>query len=537
MFSSPHFEFRKRGFALPLTMILLIFGTLILLAVASQLNRTANELNSFKTVSEKQNVLENAIEAAGYILIQNSSLEMSSTWSEIEAFKQKISNHSGIESYYWVQYLDQLTSETPCIDLSNYVNAMSNDPSLGNGKYAFDIYAYEIGNKYLITASLKDKASGESINKAGAGLVANAVDVYLPAVKFAASDRVFSVMRKVGGGKGNPKIIGDMIYGKAIILDDVNLLLTDSSTPGEIITGSLTAKSVNIDNVEELYPGWYSHISDDPYTIYQKWVKEYLDTFPATALEIILNENYNVPTVDPEMTFIISAPDSDTSPEFSIFFNTSGLRIEYGTNAFSVPATAVSENMINIKVMGDAVIGNDPHKISPVTGKYNIAVYGDVYINTNISYNYLVDYINNGKGNSPVANKTKDVSVTMISDMLNESREDVLSLAAVGGDLKLLFGSSSSTHGNKTIMGNLLALKYEGKGGDVSFPDIEKAVKGNGHTPQLFIFGALTSYTFDKDHLTPDLLNSIVAVAGYFDPSQSMDFLNSSRRIIGMMVW
>lgn len=518
-------------------MILLIFGTLILLAVGTQLNRTANELNSFKIVSEKQTILENAIEAAGYILVENNSLEPSSTWDGIESFKQKIGNRSGIETYYWVQYLSQLSPETPCIDLSGYINALKDDPALGNGKYAFDVYAYEIGNKYLVTASLKDNESGDPVSKAGAGLVADVVDVYLPAVRFAASDRIFSVMRKVGGGKGNPKIIGDLIYGKAIILDDVNILLTDSSTPGEIITGTLTAKSVSIENVEELYPGWYHHISEDPYTVYQKWKQEYLDTFPASSIEITLDENHNVPSFDPDVTFVITAPDGDPSPEFNVFFDTDGLRIEYGSKAFTVPSSAVSENMINIKVMGDAVIGDDPHKISPVTGKYNIAVYGDVYINTNISYNYLVDYVNNGEGGSPVANKTKDVSISLISDMLNGSWEDTLSLAAVGGDLKLLFGKSSSTHGNKTIMGNLLALKDGGKGGDVAFPDIQNAIKGKGHAPQLFVFGALTSYTFDKDHYTTDALKSIVAVAGYLDPSQSLDSLNSSRRIIGMMTW
>ncbi|WP_156173123.1 hypothetical protein [Kosmotoga pacifica] len=520
-----------------MTMILLIFGTLVLMAVGIQLNRTAERLNNYKILAQKQNILANVIETAGYLLMRSDSIVMSSTWDKIEEFKSKIASRAGIESHYWSDFLSNLTPDTPCVDMSGYINALNDDPAFGNGKYIFDVYVYEIGNKYLITATMREKESDENIDKCGVGFIADIVDVYLPAVRLAASNRVFSVMRNVGGGKGNPKIIGDLVYGKAIILDDVNLLLTDTSTPGEIITGPLTAKSVNIPDIEELYPGWFNHISDDPETIYQKWKSEYLSTLPAAEIQYVLDSDYTLSAVNSDETIVISAPAGVTDPVFTLFFDNSGLRIVYGTSAFIIPSSLVTDNTINIKINGDAVIGNDPHKISSVTGKYNIAIYGDVSINTNLVYDYLVDFVNNGQGNSPVGNKTKEVSLTVISDMLNSSWKDVLSLAAVGGDIRLLFGSSSSTQGNKTIMGNILALKNNGNGGDISFPDISEAIKGKGHTPQLFIFGALTSYTFDKDNQASDILSSLVAVAGYMDPSQTQEAFDSSRRMIGMMIW
>jgi hypothetical protein len=357
----------------------------------------------------------------------------------------------------------------------------------------------------------------------------------------AGMDRVLTLMN-VSGGKGNPKVTGDLIYGGAIILGGVILDMTASSTPGEIITGGVTSKSVASDLMTQAeiiasYPGWYTYFSDSPDPSYNQWKNDYLNSLPAGGTDYLLSSNHTLSSVNESELIIISPPTGAVSPLFRAFFDDSGLKIYYGDsgNFLHIPVSLVRSTTANVKIMGDTVFGNDPHGISKVCGHYNISVYGDITINTNIVYDYLYDFVNNGDGNSPVGNKTKEVSQDIISNMLTKLRTSSLTLASVGGDMIMQYIHGNSTHGNKSLTGTFFVWKDSGSGGDVQFPDIQNLITGNGHTPQLFILGSITAYTFDEQGQATGL-DSFVAVADAYVEDLVSSGLGSLG-LVGIQTW
>ena len=532
---------RKRAFALPMTLILLTFCTFILLAASSQLGRNTEKMKSFKTSSKMQNVATNAVEIVSHLIIQSDveeALNGDESWDGIDEFKAFLSTKGGVEKFYWASFLSDIDSSTGGFDFTDELQSFIDDPGLGGGEYTLSAHVYKVGERYTVVTS----AQIGDYRTYALGLVSKLRGgILLPAVRMAGMDRVLTLMN-VSGGKGNPKVTGDLIYGGAIILGGVILDMTASSTPGEIITGGVTSKSVASDLMTQAeiiasYPGWYTYFSDSPDPSYNQWKNDYLNSLPAGGTDYLLSSNHTLSSVNESELIIISPPTGAVSPLFRAFFDDSGLKIYYGDsgNFLHIPVSLVRSTTANVKIMGDTVFGNDPHGISKVCGHYNISVYGDITINTNIVYDYLYDFVNNGDGNSPVGNKTKEVSQDIISNMLTKLRTSSLTLASVGGDMIMQYIHGNSTHGNKSLTGTFFVWKDSGSGGDVQFPDIQNLITGNGHTPQLFILGSITAYTFDEQGQATGL-DSFVAVADAYVEDLVSSGLGSLG-LVGIQTW
>ncbi len=536
---------RNKGFALPMTLILLTFGAFVLFAASTQLNRTSQKMKNYKTSSSLQNYATNAVDTASHIFLENIGTYDLVPWDGVEEFKSHILTRGGVEKYYWQSFLADIDSSVDCANLTEAIRALSADPGLGGDEYTLEAYVYQVGGRYTIVASAqigdrKAYALG-LISYVRGGLM-------IPAIRMAAMNRTLALMN-VTGGHGNPKVHGDLVYGSAVVLNGLTIDMTSTSTPSDIISGGVTGDSLTVyedgdeldqEDVNELlesFPGWYTasdpNISSDD--VYKQWKAEYMELLPDASYTVVLSEDQTLSTMDENVMVVVEAPNSVSNPQFQASFSDEGLEVCLGKNCLDIPESLTSSATLSIQIAGDTVFGNDPHKISEVVGHYNVSVLGDATINTNIVLDYQYDYVNNGSRNSPVGNKTKKVSETIISNMLGEERTSSLMLATIGGDMILRFEKGNSTHGNKSLIGSFFSWNDKGKGGDVLFSGLENLDHGNGHTPQLFLFGSLTAYSFDPDG-DADNLDSFVAVADSSD-SSSLGTGNGRLTLIGIQTW
>jgi len=562
---------RKKGFALAATLMLIAFGTIVLLATGLQLSRTSGVLNSQRAISKTQSVANNAVEVASfYFLYDPTVTNMSkSTWSGLSEFKSMLDSRSGIDSLYWSEFVGDLTESTLCYDLMSYVNSHASDDALGSGDFSLGAYVYPLGDKFVTIAY----AEKQGVRRYSLGLMETVgiAQGGLPALRTVSLQRALQVMRNPNGNK----IVGDLIYGNALIAGLLSLDITQSATPGEIVAGGVSAGQLSISPLSTdletylaAFPGWYTALYEDPETLYTNWYSEYLDSFPTEQVftYVLDGDDYSNVVADAshvgdDIVVIIKANQEE--PKFFGTFSSTGLKIELGEKTFTVPSQLVQESAIHILIEnenGDFTLlhekDNNPQMISEVNGKYDIRVKnGDVIVGTNLVYSDLKSKVNNG-GNSPVANQTKAISAVTIQDILKTSNNDYLRLAADGGDLILKYDKESST-GDRVLTGDFYAFANETytAGGNVDFLDLDTIsnVVSGGQYSQMFLLGSLTSYSFDKNGSTlynqesnknkppdiVDLLRSLVLVAtggsgGTGDPSQGS---GNQLALIGIQTW
>ncbi|RLL92744.1 hypothetical protein BG32_08645 [Mesotoga sp. HF07.pep.5.2.highcov] len=246
-----------------------------------------------------------------------------------------------------------------------------------------------------------------------------------------------------------------------------------------------------------------------------------------------------------ELTIEVSGSD-----QFDAEFTSEGLIISGSGKSFLVPTSIASETTVHIMIDGTTTFFSDQeHKISIVSGKYDIQVKGDVTIDTQFVYDVkkLVEEVNNGNGMSLVANKTAVDAETRIKDyqkLLAEENYSYLRVASYG-DISL--GYSSATHGDKNLMGDFFALKRDdGSGGNFLLGDLSNVSNinnpGQGQFSQLFLLGSITTWQFENplDNNGEDLLNSLALVAAG-DPnalgSGSSDGSGGTLALLGIQSW
>jgi len=549
---------RKVGSVLPLTMIIIAFGTLMLFAAGSQLSRSTNHLASFKAIAKYQVIASNAVEIAAYKFINGNNLEMNDTWSGVVDFKAHVSNRGGAEGTDWAYFLSGVNGSTHCrvVDLTS----LTSDSGLGGDSVAVEAYVYKIGSRYLVIAS----AGSGGIKRYSAGLVAGQTGGEAQAaLRLESLERVLTVMN-AKNPSGN-RITGDFIFGDVIILDEVSLYYTDGSVPNTIISGSLSAGgitvggSLNIDDILNGFPGWFNELTPEQINeLSALWRQEYDELLPegTEIVSLVLNENRSFTQEDSNsgVLYVIDPPSPLGSNQKSIFeaaFDDNGFEITHlileeqsnkkwetvDNKKFTFPAPT-APNTLNIQINGNVEFvgkqvgsSNNTHKIDVINGKYNISVLGDVELSSNMVYSELQTHINNGNGNSPVGNKTKDAATDTINGMIEalQGSSSWLNLAAIGGDIRS--NMSNSSHGNQTISASLYAFKENGVGGNVLFPDVSD-IPG-GQTPQFYLLGGVTASGLGD---TTDL-DSIVIVALPRDSSGEIGVTTSRLALYGMQSW
>ncbi|MGC9384927.1 MAG: hypothetical protein ACP5D6_10040 [Kosmotogaceae bacterium] len=504
MWSSSRNDRLKKGFVLPLTLILLTFGSIMVFVAGIQVTRTTDKIQSYNIVSNQQNIAANVVEAASYHFFGKSSPAFSETWSGIEDFKNYVTTRGGIKGDYWGIFLNDLDTETGCLNLTSDIQVYESTPGFGGGNYNISAYVYPVAEKRIVIG-ISDRNGRKRYS---IGLLSNIANPSVPAVRLGELARELSKMHSLNGNK----VEGDLVFGRATILSDVLIKLTESSTPGEIIYPSLEASSVTIDggNVED-YPNWLTATStQNTSVIIEGWKDEHLSSLPdASTTAYINNKNTWPESFNGDTLYVIDATNT-TENNFYIDFDTDGMHIRQldgigdgesfiGSNILTIPATVADLSKIHLQINGNIAIGDDPHKISRVNGKYSLTVYGDIHIRTNLVYNEIYDYVNNGEGNSKVSNHPLGITQDVITEMINDNANDELDLVSIGGDAVMEYEHGSSTHGVKFLAGDIMAFEEGGTGGDISFPDLVDVINSGGVTSQFFTFGSITANTFDAD--------------------------------------
>ena len=572
---------RKSGFALVMTLILVAFGTVVLLASGLQLSRTTDVVNSYRRIANVQNIANNAVEVASCYFVDNLSSYTEDdkvTWSEAVEFISMLDSRSGLESKYWADFLSFVGEDTEGFSLTDQVNSFRNSKGLGEGRYNISAHVFPVAGgaeKYVVICS----AELDGTKRYSMGLVMTDAlpQGGLPALRTVSLDRVLSSLRSIGNGKSK-KIVGDIIFGDAIIAGVLSLNSSSSSTLQDIVEGILNAAGIIVydadgnqitdeETLAEFLSDYFHEIEDDAATLYGQWVDEYEQSFPENP-EATVTLNTSTATVtyaqEPSQINVIcsgatcqleSYSDELTievsgSDQFDAEFTSEGLIISGSGKSFLVPTSIASETTVHIMIDGTTTFFSDQeHKISIVSGKYDIQVKGDVTIDTQFVYDVkeLVKAVNNGKGMSLVANKTAVDAETRIKDyqkLLAEENYSYLRVASYG-DISL--GYSSATHGDKNLMGDFFALKRDdGSGGNFLLGDLSNVSNinnpGQGQFSQLFLLGSITTWQFENplDNNGEDLLNSLALVAAG-DPnalgSGSSDGSGGTLALLGIQSW
>jgi hypothetical protein len=544
-----------------MTLILVAFGTMILLASGLQLSRTTNVVSSYRKIANVQNIANNAVEVASCYFVDNLSSYTEDdkvTWSEAVEFISMLDSRSGLESKYWADFLSFVGEDTEGFSLTDQVNSFRNSKGLGEGRYNISSHIFPVAGgaeKYVVICS----AEFDGTKRYSMGLVMTDASPQggLPALRTVSLDRVLSSLRSIGKGQGNSnKIVGDVIFGDAIVAGILSLNDSGSSSLQDIIAGILNAAGIIVydadgnqitdeETLANFLLDYFYEIEVDAASLYEQWVDEYEVSFPETiGATVTLNAaaatvtyaqepsqiNVNcsgatcqLESYSDELTIEVSGSD-----QFDAEFTSEGLIIYGSEKSFLVPTSIASETTVHIMIDGTTTFfSNQLHKISIVSGKYDIQVKGDVTIDTQFVYDVdkLVQAVNNGNGMSLVANKTAvdaERTIKDYQDLLAKKDNSYLRIASYG-DISL--GYSSATHGDKNLMGDFFALKREdGSGGNFRLGDLSSVPNitnpGQGQFSQLFLLGSITVWAFEnptyyienKDE-TIELLNSLALVA------------------------
>lgn len=544
---------RKNGFLLPITMILISFGTVLLLTAGIYLSRTSNNLKSFNSTANKQIVVANVVEIAANSFFNSDfdNLEYGA-WEGYDDLKEFVTTRSGYEGTLWGKVLDTLGNDDKYIDFTNALKEAAYAEIFISDGESYDlgavVHSYGDNNKYLVIGWAS--SPGRTKRYAIALITVVPPNINKPAIRLGEINRIFSPMHSSSNGNsnGNKKINGDMIYGNAVIIDDVKI--TETATLTDIFKNNVVTQKLNGDNAANGFIQWNGESKEASLT---QWKEEYLAGLPGEIIEFDIDTPpQNLEDIQNEI-LVINPPIASLNynPVFKISFDTNGLSIickwytpnnnnkyiEHSSDAFNIAKDLANGDRIHIQINGDVEIGTDQHhKTEVVNGKYVITVYGDINITSNIFYEDIFSYINNGEGNSPVANKSKDVTEDLLAAMIDEIKDDYLGLAAIGGDMNFNFNHSGSAHGNRSVIGDLMAFEENGFGGNMGFPGFQSAVHGKGHTPQFFAMGSLTAAEIDRyNDWGGDLSSLVIAAIDSENDSNNSETLEF--KFSGMRVW
>lgn len=512
---------RCKGLILPLTMVLLAFGTTMIIIAGLQVSRTTSRLNNYETMSDLQLAATNVVEVATSYLIKNFSDFTGSPWDEFGSFVEYVSGHGGLEGIYWSEVLETLEPER----FWNLKDKVDHSLINNNGKFLLGAVAVQKNDGYFVIGW----AEHDNTRRYAAALVIPEMARSLPAMRIGNLERNFGELKTIGNGN-KQYFKGDLIYGNAIIADVVNIVLTDD--PENIFKSNIEANDIVVGEAYESYKtsDKFKKITLDKTSYFNQIKNDHLAELVGLTPQIADGGTIDISNDD---ILIEVFPGFD---EVEMNFADSGLTMKYGSNTIFIPATPYR---VNIRIYGNVQIGRDQdsHKINKVNGNYSITVDGDIQVHSNILYSDLIDSITD-KSDSVI---TKTISnIAVLAHTLSETpSNNSLKLASIGGNMIFRYGQGgmekgNSSHGVRVINANLMAFENNGHGGHFTFPDLSEALGGNSanHIPQMLTVGSFTGLDMGGDGKF-DLVDQFVIVS---DESRNSN-IDSQLALVGIRVW
>jgi len=525
---------RKNGYVLTLTLVVMVFATIIITTMSMQLNRTLARSREYSKVRLTQNVCENLVNlSTGFLSDRYAKLNFNDEWSGVNDFIEFVSNRGGLEGYLWGEHLSVLKAQS-CLLLTNnleFRELLNTQPWIEGFTATSVLYESDAGY-FLITS-----AERSGITRYAYASLAEITEV-VP-VLAACTGRTFSELKTTHGNGKLGK--GDYFAGPVIIFGDA---IVNSGDPANIFNGGLAAQSLALPPETSSYDYTKIATSVDEYLAAE--VSETIEKISSLAsITVDMGADIQLPSSLTEDTLLVVNPPSPSTPIY-VSFNDGKedkeqITFKAGGSSFSINLGDYDGvEYLNVLVNGDVVFDyndevSDPHKAQKVIGKFDITVTGDVTVNANLIYDDLYSAFNNGNGNSGVANQGIS-SLKDLSEVLSASTNDLLSITALGGNVSINYtqGNGNSSHGIKTITARLKALPKDGKGGKIKFPDIDQ-VSSEGLNSQLFVVGGIIGQSIEVEGsgTLDDYLDNFFAVPD----RKGASYLKKKLQINGLRSW
>lgn len=539
---------RSKGFILPVALILMAFGTTMILTAGVMLQRTSSKLNSYSLLSDLRIASNNLVESATMVLADKWSTAdlFVSEWPDDDKFHSFVSSRGGYEGTLWAKAIEELDDDSWWL--------ISNDADF---KAILDDDAFSeldkkgaavnrTGNRYSIV-SWVEKAG---VMRYSYGLAMTESLAGLAALTLGELSRVFYEVTTVDGELTEE--FGDLINGAATIFSEVLIHGTDE-TLTKIFPFGLTAESVSASPSNETieFESYTDTETNETYFVdllaeMEEWIQSLTRIATFTEEEKTLSLN-----VQEEDTLVVFGLPNDLfgTKEFNISFpgkttdDVIYASYEYLDSKSKSQSVTVSISgngvPVNLLFYGDVNVIGNAQQLSYVNGRYDITALGDISLKTNLVYGDFSTEIASATGNqggtltNPI--KTWTSIKSLLTEFSNRPEGDHVVFKALGGDIYNYLvqgGSGTSTHGIRALAGDYYALEKDTEGGSFVFPDMDDLQ--NIMNGQLYIFGSLTGNRFDPLDQLRNIYNLFVS-----SPQNSDGGFSTTRRLVlmGLRAW
>ena len=539
---------RSKGFILPVALILMAFATTMILTAGVMLQRTSSKLNSYSLLSDLRIASNNLVESATMELADKWSTAdlFVSEWSDYDKFHSFVSSRGGYEGTLWAKAIEELDDDSWWL--------INNDPDfkaiLDDDAFSeFDKKGAAVnrtGNKYSIV-SWVEKAG---VTRYSYGLAMTESLAGLAALTLGELSRVFYEVTTVDGELTED--FGDLINGAATIFSQV-LIHGNDETLTKVFPFGLIAESVSASPSDERieFESFTATDTTNKDAYFDGLLAEFVQwidtlTREASYLSISTAISHTPDATDllyvfgsqtSNSTYILDFPEAAYNPDKP---NQEYRYVDVRRIDNNKSITVYSKGYpVNLLIYGDVIVQGNAQQLSYVNGKYDITVFGDISVKTNLVYGDFSTEIASATGNqggtltSPIETWTSIKS--LLTEFSNRPEGDHIVFKALGGDIYNYLvqgGSGTPSHGIRALAGDYYALEKDTKGGSFVFPDMEDLQ--NILNGQLYIFGSLTGNRFDPLDQLRNIYNLFVSSPQNTDGGHS-----TTRRLVlmGLRAW
>ncbi len=538
---------RNKGLILPVALILMAFGTTMILTAGIMLQRSSKTLNDYSLLSDLRVATNNLIEGAAMTLASKwSSASFESQWDGYDDFRDFVSARGGYEGILWEEAIDTLAADNWWL-----VNEDTDFQAI------LDDTAFEgLTNKGAAINHTDDKYSIVSWAEKGGvkrysyGLAMTESLIGLSALTMGELSRVFYEITTVDGELSED--FGDLINGAATIFSEVLIHGTDE-TLTRIFPFGLIAESVSASPSDESieFESFTATDATNKDAYFEGLLAEFeqwIDTLTREASYLsISSANSHTPDATDLLyvfgsqtsnsTYILDFPDAAYNPDKpNQEYRYVDVRRIDDNNSITIYSKGYP---VNLLIYGDVIVQGNAQQISFVNGRYDVTAYGDISVQTNLLYGDFSTEFASATGNKG-GTLTKPIETwtsikSLLTEFSNRPEGDHVVFKALGGDIfnyLVQGGSGTATHGIRALAGDYYALENGDEGGSFVFPDMEDLQ--NIMNGQLYIFGSLTGNRFDPLDQLRNIYNLFVS-----SPQNTDGGYSTTRRLVlmGLRAW